>query len=101
MLRIINQLADAQVELQRICDRTHDSQVFHKEATVREILQAVQRKGDEALLQYTADFDRQELTAAGLRVRGAEVDAAYQQVSKELIDAIRLAHQNKIGRAHV
>ena len=26
MLRIINQLADAQVELQRICDRTHDSQ---------------------------------------------------------------------------
>ncbi|MGD1941796.1 MAG: histidinol dehydrogenase [Leptolyngbyaceae cyanobacterium] len=94
MLRIINQLADAQVELQRICDRTHDNQVFHKEAAVREILQAVQRKGDEALLQYTADFDRQELTAAGLRVRGAEVDAAYQQVSKELIDAIRLAHQN-------
>jgi len=43
MLRIINQLADAQVELQRICDRTHDDQVFHKEATVREILQAVQR----------------------------------------------------------
>ncbi|MEM6434684.1 MAG: histidinol dehydrogenase [Cyanobacteria bacterium P01_D01_bin.115] len=94
MLRIINQLADAQVELQRICDRTHDSQVFHKEATVREILQAVQRQGDEALLQYTADFDQQVLTAAGLRVRGAEIDAAYQQVSKELIDAIRLAHQN-------
>ena len=94
MLRIINQLADAQVELQRICDRTHDNQVFHKEATVREILQAVQRQGDEALLQYTADFDQQVLTAAGLRVRGAEIDAAYQQVSKELIDAIRLAHQN-------
>ncbi|MGF1461148.1 MAG: histidinol dehydrogenase [Leptolyngbyaceae cyanobacterium] len=94
MLRIINQLADAQVELQRICDRTHDDQVFHKEATVREILQTVQRRGDEALLQYTADFDRQELTVNQLRISGAEVDAAYQQVSKELIDAIRLAHQN-------
>jgi histidinol dehydrogenase len=94
MLRIINQLADAQVELQRICDRTHDDQVFHKEATVREILQAVQRRGDEALLQYTADFDKQELTVNDLRVRGSEVDAAYQQVSKELIDAIRLAHRN-------
>lgn len=94
MLRIINQLADAQVELQRICNRTHDDQVFHKEATVREILQAVRRKGDEALLQYTADFDRQELAIDDLRIRGSEIDAAYQQVSKELIDAIRLAHQN-------
>jgi len=94
MLRIINQLADAQVELQRICDRTHDDQVFHKEATVREILQTVQRKGDEALLQYTADFDKQTLTVDDLRVRGSEIDAAYQQVSKELIDAIRLAHRN-------
>ena len=94
MLRIINQLTDAQVELQRICNRTHDDQVFHKEATVREILQAVQRQGDEAVLQYTADFDKQLLSADTLRVRGSEVDAAYQQVSKELIDAIRLAHQN-------
>jgi histidinol dehydrogenase len=94
MLRIITQLADAQVELQRICDRTHDDQVFHKEATVREILQAVRRKGDEALLQYTADFDKAVLTATDLRVRGAEIDTAYQQVSKDLIDAIRVAHQN-------
>ncbi|MGF1525064.1 MAG: histidinol dehydrogenase [Leptolyngbyaceae cyanobacterium] len=94
MLRIINQLTDAQVELQRICNRTHDDQVFHKEATVREILQAVQRQGDEAVLQYTADFDNQTISVDRLRVRGSEVDAAYQQVSKELIDAIRLAHQN-------
>ena len=94
MLRIINQLTDAQVELQRICNRTHDDQVFHKEATVREILQTVRRKGDEAVLQYTADFDKQSLTVETLKVRGSEIDAAYQQVSKELIDAIRLAHQN-------
>ncbi|MEL6381744.1 MAG: histidinol dehydrogenase [Cyanobacteria bacterium J06626_18] len=94
MLRIINQLTDAQVELQRICNRTHDDQVFHKEATVREILQAVQRQGDEAVLQYTADFDDQTISVDMLRVRGSEVDAAYQQVSKELIDAIRLSHQN-------
>jgi histidinol dehydrogenase len=94
MLRIINQLNEAQVELQRICARTHDDQVFHKEATVREVLQAVKRKGDAALLQYTADFDRQDLTAADLKVRGSELDAAYQQVSKELIDAVRLARQN-------
>jgi histidinol dehydrogenase len=93
MLRIITQRSEAQAELQRICDRTHDDQVVHKEATVREVLQAVKRQGDRALLHYTAEFDQQTLTTEQLRVSGSELDAAYQQVSKELLDAIRLAHQ--------
>jgi histidinol dehydrogenase len=93
MLRIVSQQAEARSELQRICDRTHDDQVVHKEATVREVLQTVKRQGDRALLHYTAEFDRAELTVETLRVSGAEMDAAYQQVSKELLDAIRLAKQ--------
>ena len=91
MLRIITQWVEAQAELRRICDRTHDELVIHKEATVREVLQAVKRKGDQAVLQYTAEFDRMTLNAADLRVSGAELDAAYQQISKELLTAIRLA----------
>lgn len=93
MLRIITQWVEAQAELRRICDRTHDDLVVHKEATVREVLQAVRRKGDKALLQYTAEFDHQTLTAGDLRVSGAQLDAAYQQLPKELLDAIRLACQ--------
>ncbi len=91
MLRIITQRTEARTELRRICDRTHDDQVFHKEATVREVLQAVKRQGDRALLHYTAEFDQQVLKPEELRVSGSELDAAYQQVSKELLDAIRLA----------
>ncbi|MEH2459250.1 histidinol dehydrogenase [Nostoc sp.] len=91
MLRIITQQADVRAELQRICDRTHDEQVLHKEATVREVLQAVKRQGDKAVLHYTAEFDKQTLKAEQLRVTGSELDAAYQQVSKELLGAIRLA----------
>ncbi|MBE9191990.1 histidinol dehydrogenase [Gloeocapsopsis crepidinum LEGE 06123] len=91
MLRIITQQAEVRAELQRICDRTHDDQVVHKEATVREVLQAVKRQGDRALLHYTAEFDHQNLKQEELRVSGSELDAAYQQVSKELLDAIRLA----------
>lgn len=93
MLRIITQRSEAQTELRRICDRTHADQVVHKEATVREVLQTVKRQGDRALLHYTAEFDQQTLTADELRVGALELDAAYQQVSKELLDAIRLAHQ--------
>jgi histidinol dehydrogenase len=91
MLRIITQQADVRAELQRICDRTHDEQVLHKEATVREVLQAVKRQGDKAVLHYTAEFDNRTLKPEELRVTGSELDAAYQQVSKELLEAIQLA----------
>lgn len=108
MLRIITQQADVKAELQRICDRTHDEQVLHKEATVREVLQAVKRQGDKAVLHYTAEFDHQTLTAQQLRVTGSELDAAYQQVSQELRQAIQLAcrqieafHRQRIPKSWV
>jgi histidinol dehydrogenase len=108
MLRIINQQADVRAELQRICDRTHDEQVLHKEATVREVLQAVQRQGDKAVLHYTAEFDHQTFRADELRVTAAEIDAAYQQVSKQLVDSIQLAskqieafHRQRIPKSWV
>ena len=94
MLRIIHQLDDAKAELQRICDRTHDSQVTEKEATVRENVEAVRTTGDKALLHYTEKFDRQQLTPATLRVDGAQLDAAYQQISPELLKAIQKACGN-------
>ncbi len=94
MLRIITQHAEAQQELQRIGSRTNDDAIVHKEATVSEIVQTVKRQGDRALLHYTAEFDGQTLTADRLRVTGAELDAAYQQVSKELLSAIELAATN-------
>jgi histidinol dehydrogenase len=91
MLRIITTLADVRAELQRICDRTHDEQVLHKEATVREVLQAVKRQGDKAVLHYTAEFDHQIFKPDELRVAASELDAAYEQVSNELLASIRLA----------
>ncbi|MEM8605267.1 MAG: histidinol dehydrogenase [Cyanobacteria bacterium P01_H01_bin.121] len=93
MLRIIHQLEDARAELRRICDRTHDEAILHKESKVREILQTVRRQGDEALITYTRQFDGVELTADELKVSGSELEAAYQYVSQDLIEAIRLACQ--------
>ncbi|MEM9449153.1 MAG: histidinol dehydrogenase [Cyanobacteria bacterium P01_E01_bin.6] len=94
MLRIITQLPEARAELRRICDRTHDEQMASKEETVRDIVQAIRKQGDAALLHYTEKFDGQALSVNELRVSTAELDAAYQQVSSELLDAIRLACRN-------
>jgi histidinol dehydrogenase len=91
MLRIITQRAEARTELRRICDRTHDDQIVHKEATVQQVLQAVKRQGDRAVLHYTEEFDQQLLKPEELRVSGSDLDAAYQQVSQELLSAIQLA----------
>ncbi|NEQ29143.1 MAG: histidinol dehydrogenase, partial [Microcoleus sp. SIO2G3] len=91
MLRIITQRSEARTELRRICDRTHDDQTVHKEATVQQVLQAVKRQGDRAVLHYTEEFDQQTLKIEDLRVSGAELEAAYRQVPQDLIEAIQLA----------
>ncbi len=94
MLRIVTQLAEAQTELQRICDRTHSEQIAEKEATVRVVLNEVKHDGDRALLHYTQKFDRQTFSAEDLRVTDTELDSAYQQVSQKLLEAIRTACRN-------
>ncbi|MGK7891177.1 MAG: histidinol dehydrogenase [Leptolyngbyaceae cyanobacterium] len=94
MLRIVTQLAEAQAELRRICDRTYSETALDQELAVRDILQAVRTEGDQALLHYTKEFDRQQLYAEDLKVTGAELEAAYQQVPTPLLEAIRLACRN-------
>ncbi|MGF1492938.1 MAG: histidinol dehydrogenase [Microcoleaceae cyanobacterium] len=108
MLRIITQWVEAQAEIRRVANRVYDDMIVHREATVREVLQAVQRQGDKALLHYTQEFDQKVLTVEELRVSGLELDAAYQQVSKELLDSIRIAarkieafHRQRMPRSWV
>ena len=99
MLRIINQQTEAETELIRIGSRTHNDDTRLKEETVREIIAVVREKGDRALMNYTEKFDRQVLTEDRIRVSGSELDAAYQQISQDLLHAIQLAAQ-KIEAFH-
>lgn len=97
MLRIVNHWSggtDVDAELQRICDRTHDSSSANAEATVQKIIQEVQRRGDAALLDYSQEFDGVTLTAEQLRVSSAELTAAYEKVPKDFVDAVQVAHAN-------
>jgi histidinol dehydrogenase len=93
MLRIIDRQTEAQTELRRIGDRNNGDDIQPQEAVVREIVTNVKKDGDQALLEYTEKFDRQVYTAEQLRVSGSELDAAYQQISKDLLRAIQLACQ--------
>ena len=58
---------------------------------VAAIIAGVRSRGDTALLDYTARFDRLTLTADRLRIPAAEVDAAIAAVPPEQAAALELA----------
>ncbi|MGD1918740.1 MAG: histidinol dehydrogenase [Pleurocapsa sp.] len=99
MLRIIDRQTEAQAELARIGDRNNGEDIQPKEAIVREIVTNIRQNGDRALLEYTEKFDGRVYTANQLKVSGSELDAAYQQISKDLLSAIQTACQ-KIEAFH-
>ncbi len=61
---------------------------------VAEIVEAVRRKGDAALLLYTAAHDGVGLTADRLRVGADEIQAAYERVEPDFLTALRQAAAN-------
>jgi histidinol dehydrogenase len=63
-------------------------------AAVKEIVDAIRREGDDALLRYTAAFDKVALTPERLRVTNEEIQGAYAHVEPEFLTALRQAAAN-------
>ena len=61
------------------------------EHAARAIVDDVAKRGDIALIEATRKFDRLDLNASGLRVTGAEIDAAVQACDAKTIDALKFA----------
>jgi histidinol dehydrogenase len=58
------------------------------------ILAEVRRHGDRALLRYAKQFDRLDLKSAGFEVSREEIRAAYKQVPRGFVAALRVAARN-------
>ena len=78
-------------EWQKIVERPH-LDISQLNATVASVLADVRQRGDEAVKGYELKFDHVDLPS--LEVTKAEIDEAEQIISKELKEAICLAHQN-------
>ncbi len=61
---------------------------------VRPIVQSVRERGDEALIEFTARFDRVQLTADRLRVGREEIERAYQLLDTPVREAMEHAIRN-------
>lgn len=72
--------------------RVKRSQREQVELPVKNILEMVKNKGDEALYEYTKKFDGAELTS--LRVEKDEIRQAYLWVAPNIISALKQAKAN-------
>ena len=86
MLRILP-LDQAQTFITRKAVRLAEA-----EQTVAPILDAVRKRGDEAVLEYARKFDG--LTGSDLTIRPAEWRAAESQVTPEFMAALDIAAKN-------
>ncbi|MET1414375.1 histidinol dehydrogenase [Roseibium sp. HPY-6] len=67
---------------------------------VRDIIDNVRLKGDEAVLEYTSRFDRLDAASmAELSVTEAEIDTALNSVPADTLEALKLAH-DRIAAHH-
>jgi histidinol dehydrogenase len=63
------------------------------EQAVRAIIADVRARGDKALLEHTAKFDRVDLAKAGLRVAATEIEAAEKACDAQALAALKLARE--------
>jgi histidinol dehydrogenase len=63
----------------------------HADAAARAIVEAVRRRGDRAVIEYTERFDGVRLTAASLRVPVSALSDAAAALSPKIRAALRLA----------
>lgn len=60
----------------------------------KEVSDDIRKRGDEAVLEYTAKFDRVNLTADTMKVTPEEIEAGYERLDKETREAIEYAYKN-------
>jgi len=74
--------------------RRAETQIDELTERVRPIIQAVHERGDEALLEFTARFDRVQLTPDQLRVGHDEIEQAHHALDPSVHAAIQHAIRN-------
>ena len=90
MIRLSTTDADFEARFKALLSQARETTETVDRA-VAAIIADLRERGDAALLDYTARFDRLRLTTETLAVTPAEIEAAVAAVSPELIDAVDLA----------
>lgn len=60
----------------------------------KEVSDDIRDRGDEAVLEYTAKFDKVQLTAQTMKVTPEEIEIGYNRLDAETREAIEYAYKN-------
>ena len=96
-IKVAENTAQAQIELKRITDRTSGSLQEKAINVVQDILKNVRERGDEALKEYTHQFDG--FLAEQLQVPSDLIIKAWEETPKDLQDSLLLA-KTRIEKFH-
>lgn len=89
-LRIVRLWECSREERERLLRRS-ELDVASVVPQVRQIVEDVREKGDEAVIRYTELFDGVKLDPARLRVSDEEVRKAYERVNADVVEAMKSA----------
>ncbi len=95
----IHKLKDySKAEIAALQSRTEDDLSPYMDA-VAPVIEEVRQTGDAALVRYAGLFDKADLTDKSLVASTAEIDAAFDKLDPELVNALEYAADN-IRRFH-
>ena len=78
------------------------------ERSVKEIIEKVRERGDEAIIEFTKRFEGREITPETFEVPEEELENAYEETEEEIKEAleiagerIRLFHEKQLERSYI
>ncbi len=93
-MRIVELNADTKKDILKNLLKRSPSNYGDYAETVEKIVNDVRDNGDEALFSYTKKFDKADINSSNVLVTKEEIEYAYTQVDKELLEVIRKAKEN-------
>lgn len=85
-----NDMRDIQAKLYNRAEQMNEDIV----ETVRKVIRDIKEKGDDALFEYTRQFDGFELTGSNIYITREQIQKAYKETEKSLIETIKKSAEN-------
>lgn len=90
----IYKLSEMTDEQKQFVLKRAETDISNQMQLAKEVSDDIKLRGDEAVLEYTAKFDRVELTADRIKVKPEEIEAGYARLDSETREAIEYAAKN-------
>jgi len=90
----IYKLSEMTKEQKELVMRRAELDITEQMKVAKEVSDDIKKRGDEAVLEYTAKFDRVQLTKDTMKVTPEEIEDGYKNCDPETREAIEYAYKN-------